>query len=204
VMKHVASRGVGIGCAESLTAFIRRAGGAWSAQQPAIANGIDVNGPLEPGWAVKVPVREAHGGWRTRPPPGVRRNCPTCGGGAPVITGLVCRPSIAWMARRRESAQLAPVSSVGSPESVDDTRCGLGPANGMAIAYPHGRTRSSPTISVAMRLRVAPCGITCPRGTKSRGCRPARCRLGRQVIDLPAFRAALPDTARSLPRGSAE
>src|SRR4029450_9039557 len=65
-MKHVASRGVGIGWAESLTAFIRRAGGAWSAQQPAIANGIDVNGPLEPGWAVKVPVRGSYRSPRDR------------------------------------------------------------------------------------------------------------------------------------------
>ena len=137
-MKHVASRGVGIGCAESLTAFIRRASGAWSAEQTAIANGVEVNSPLESDWAVKVPVREAHGDWSTRAPPGVRRNCPTCGGGAPVIAGLACRPSVAWMGRRRESAQLAPVSSVSSPESVDDTRCELRPANGMAIAHPHG------------------------------------------------------------------
>jgi hypothetical protein len=53
---HVATRGVGIRCAESLTAFIRRAGGAWSTEETPIANGVVVNRPLELGWAAKVAV----------------------------------------------------------------------------------------------------------------------------------------------------
>jgi predicted Zn-dependent protease len=50
---------------ESLTALIRRAGGIWNAEQTAIANGIEVNSRLEPGWPVKVPVRETYDGSRT-------------------------------------------------------------------------------------------------------------------------------------------
>lgn len=50
---------------ESLTALIRRAGGFWSAEQTAIANGIEVNSRLELGWPVKVPVRDTYGGART-------------------------------------------------------------------------------------------------------------------------------------------
>ena len=50
---------------ESLTAFVRRAGGVWNAEQTAIANGIEVDSPLEPGWPVKVPVRETYGGSRS-------------------------------------------------------------------------------------------------------------------------------------------
>lgn len=46
-------------------AFIQRAGGAWNAEQTAIANGIEVTGRLEPGWPVKVPVRQTYGGSRT-------------------------------------------------------------------------------------------------------------------------------------------
>ena len=47
---------------ESLTAVIRRAGAVWSAEQTAISNGIAVNSLLEPGWPVKVPVRETYHG----------------------------------------------------------------------------------------------------------------------------------------------
>jgi phosphoglycolate phosphatase-like HAD superfamily hydrolase len=45
-------------------ASIQRAGGAWSAELTAIANGIEVTGRLEPGWPVKVPVRQTYGGSR--------------------------------------------------------------------------------------------------------------------------------------------
>lgn len=43
-------------------ASIQRAGGAWNAEQTAIANGIEVTDRLERGWPVKVPVRETYGG----------------------------------------------------------------------------------------------------------------------------------------------
>lgn len=46
-------------------AFIQRAGGAWNAERAAIANGIGVTGRLDPGWPVKVPVRQTYGGSRT-------------------------------------------------------------------------------------------------------------------------------------------
>jgi hypothetical protein len=49
-----------------LSALIHRAGGVWSARQAAIADGIDVNGALEPGWPVKLPVRGSYRSPRDR------------------------------------------------------------------------------------------------------------------------------------------
>jgi glyceraldehyde 3-phosphate dehydrogenase len=80
-MKHVASRGVGIGCAESLTAFIRRAGSVWSAQQAAIANGIDVtalSSPAGPSSCRSAGAIAVRGIVRHRVP-GVWNRTPTCG-----------------------------------------------------------------------------------------------------------------------------
>jgi predicted Zn-dependent protease len=50
---------------ESLSALIRRVGGIWSAERTAISNAIEVNSRLEPGWLVKIQVRETYGGSRT-------------------------------------------------------------------------------------------------------------------------------------------
>jgi predicted Zn-dependent protease len=45
---------------ETLSALVRRAGGAWNPEQTAIANGVDVDSRLQPGWLVKVPIRQAY------------------------------------------------------------------------------------------------------------------------------------------------
>jgi predicted Zn-dependent protease len=45
---------------ESLAALIRRTNGAWNPEQTAVANGIEVESRLEPGWPVKVPIRQTY------------------------------------------------------------------------------------------------------------------------------------------------
>ena len=54
---------------ESLTALIRRAGSVWSPDQAAMSNAITATQPLEPGWPVKLPVREIYLGSPPNPRP---------------------------------------------------------------------------------------------------------------------------------------